>query len=158
MVFVNISGRGLYMQCCHREVEPGGSFTVSWESVKHNRAVRAAMSAGALSWSPSSGEPAVPGSPSVPSPAVPEAHKVSAASVDKAPSNPDEPSSGDFGRHMRNLGKFKANTITPRVSRSERVASEDPLTEADIITDVPLSLDAIRRHNAAVHKFGAGKG
>lgn len=59
---------------------------------------------------------------------------------------------------MSNLGKFRAKTVTPRVSRSERVSSEAPLTEADIITDVPLSLDAIRRHNAAVQKFGAGKG
>ena len=48
MTFTNIAAVGFYLQCCHREVEPGGSFRVPWARARTDRGLRMAMNAGQL--------------------------------------------------------------------------------------------------------------
>lgn len=165
MIFTNLTGAGLYMQCCHREVAPGEQFIVPWLSVRDNRAVRAAMNNGALAWESEPGEPNVPGSPKLPTReerAAAEA-KARAESAEKerlAASELQKRMTADddaVRANMKRMGRFDVPQLKPRRAIVKAAIREKPVTEADVISDgKPKSLADIARHNRAVRTLGQG--
>lgn len=168
MKFTNVTRAGLYFTCCHREVEPGGSFEVPWLAAREDRAVRRAMADGSVAWEPRGDEPRIPGSPKAPTAAQKaamararkeaesEASRRQAEQV-RARMAADEEA---VKRNMANMGRFDVPGPIPRRQPSRAVASEKPVTSADIISDgSPRSLAEAMRHNRAVklmHEHGDG--
>lgn len=156
MVFTNISGKGMYLTCCHREIAPGSSFVVPWHKVNRDRAVRSAMNAGALAWESSAGDPDIPGSPPIPDPSVAEkaaaAREASRAAAAERVSRKMAEDDREVKANMARMGNFDVPVLSRRATKVEAVVREDPVTEADVIAegDKPLSLEGIRRHNRAV--------
>lgn len=159
MTFTNISGRSIYLQCCHREVEPRGTFSVQWGLCSKDRGLRAAMAAGALAWVSGPNDPEVPGSPKLPAPG--EQAKRAAARKAAAQAKRDaeakavaERKARDdraVGANMARMGRFDVPKLTPRRKADYGVKQEAPVTAADIIRDdKPESLAAIVRHNKAI--------
>ena len=150
MTFTNVTRRGLYFACCHREVEPGGSFTVPWFKVRRDRAIRAAMNEKAVAWTSGKDEPTIAGSPRIPAP------KVKAMAVDTGAKIREQKAKDDAAvrANMAKSGTYDVPQLKPREVRSRKVVTEKPVTQADIIaTGKPKSLADIRRHNVAVHTF-----
>ena len=159
MKFTNISPAGVYLQCCHREVDPGDSFSVPWGEFHDNRALREAMRAGVLAWESEKDEPHVPGSVKLPSDAERSAERDRKA---KAKAADDKRKQEELAarkarddeavkRNMARMGKFNVPQVTPFKRVSEAVSKEAPITKADVIADdKPTSLASIRRHNKAV--------
>ena len=162
MTFTNVTSAGIYMQCCHREVAPGESFTVSWLEAKDNRAVRMAMRAGALAWESGPDEPLIEGSVKLPSVKERESIKAERAAKEKArkaeeAKRLDEQMRRDdetVKANMANMGHFSVPRVTPVRKRVDTGPREKPITREDVIADdKPKSLADIMRHNRAVKKF-----
>lgn len=158
MTFTNIAAVGFYLQCCHREVEPGGSFRVPWERARTDRGLRMAMNAGQLAWREDRGEAKVPGSPRIPNRArAVAALGVSEASAATAAAVRAHRAKADAGvkANQANAGRYDIPQEVKREVRTKAVETEKPVTRADLITDGrPKSLADIRKHNKAVHAFG----
>jgi len=162
--FTNLTRRGLYFGCCHREVEPGGSFEVPWLAAKEDRAVRAAMADGAIGWESRGDEPEVPGSPHVPTKAELAEAKARREAEAKAKREADEKAvrkrmaedEAGMKANMARMGNFKVPGPVPRRAPERAAAKERPITKADIISDGrPRSLADVMRHNRAVRQLGA---
>ena len=165
MKFTNMTCRGLYFRCCHREVEPGGSFELPWLAAKDDRAVRAAMADRAIGWESQGDEPEVPGSPHVPTRAELAAAKAKREAEAKAKREADEKAmrkrmaedEAGMRANMARMGNFKVPGPVPRRAPERAAAKERPITKADIIADgKPRSLADVMRHNRAVKQLGAG--
>ena len=166
MIFTNLTRASMYMQCCHREVPPGGNFIVPWYSVKENRAVRCAMNNGALAWESEEGEPEVPGSPVLPSKAErakQERKRRAARKAAEAESNKRREAkmkSDDEAvkANMARMGNFDVPQVKPRRKADSVAKREKPITREDVIADdKPKSLADIVRHNRAVKAFGGDR-
>lgn len=160
MTFTNISSSGIYLTCCHREVAPQGTFSVPWESARRDRGLRAAMNAGVLAWRSDAGEAGVPGSPPVPdfdaARRAREAEEARAAAEESRRVREAEAAADrDVKANMSRRGRYDVPQPVKREAKSHRVRTEKPVTREDVIRDRPKSLDDIRRHNRAVHRFGA---
>lgn len=159
MTFTNISGIALYLTCCHREVEPAGTFSVPWESAKRDRALRAAMNDGRLAWREDAGEAKVPRSPRVPD--FNARAKAARAAQAKAQAEADAKTAAEKAEaeravqaNMARRGRYDVPQPVKREVQAKRVATEKPVTRADVITSgKPKSLADIRRHNKAVQQF-----
>ena len=164
MTFTNMTGAGLYFACCHREVEPGGSFEVPWSAAKDNRAIRFAMRDGSLGWVSGEGEPDIPGSPRVPTAEelaeraakaeaeAEERRKAEADRLAKRMAETDEAVKANMAR----MGHFDMPKRIPRRQPARSKADEKPITRADIITEgAPKSLADAMRHNKAVQAVNA---
>ena len=170
MIFTNLTGAGLYMQCCHREVAPGEQFIVPWLEVRENRAVRLAMNNGALAWESEPGEPLVPGSPVLPTAKELAAAKARREAEAKAKARREaeerkarmEADDRAVKANMARMGRFDVPQLKPRTKVAGTVSREKPITRDDVIADgKPRSLADIVRHNKAVRTFkddGAGSG
>lgn len=160
MTFTNIAAVGFYLQCCHREVEPGGSFRVPWARARTDRGLRMAMNAGQLAWREDKGEAKVPGSPRIPSTAIGKAVALGvseASAAAKAAAVRAHRAKADAGvkANQANAGRYDIPQEVRREIRTQAVETEKPVTREDIITDdKPKSLADIRKHNKAVHAFG----
>ena len=157
MTFVNISGAGLYFTCCHREVRPGDTFYVPWLEGKNDRGLRTAMRAGVLAWRPGKDEPEVPGSPAMPdlkAAAKAKADAKAKEAAEKAKKIREQKARDDAGiaANMARMGEFAVPDTSPRKTGAKARQVEKPVTDADIIKGRPKSLEAIKRHNRAVHK------
>ena len=157
MTFVNISGAGLYFTCCHREVRPGETFYVPWLEGKNDRGLRTAMRAGVLAWRPGKDEPEVPGSPAMPdlkAAAKANADAKAKADAERAKKVREQQARDDAGiaANMAKMGDFAVPDTSPRKTGAKARQVEKPVTDADIIKGRPQSLEAIKRHNRAVHK------
>lgn len=159
MKFTNVTHRGLYFQCCHREVEPGGSFFAPWLSARHDRAVRSAMADGSLAWESGNGEPHVPGSRKLPTAQERDAalarRKAEAAERRRADEEAMQrrmaEDNAGVSANMARMGHFDVPKPIPRRAPAQAVAAERPVTREDIIRDDrPQSLAAIVRHNRAI--------
>lgn len=173
MKFTNVTRAGLYFTCCHREVEPGGSFEVPWLAAKGDRAVRRAMADGSVAWEPRGDEPRIPGSPKAPTAAQKAARArarkeaESEASRKQAERVRAQMKADDEAvkRNMANMGRFKVPGGIPLRAPEREKLGDRPITEADIISDgSPKSLADVMRHNKAVRlakanqsKAGEGK-
>lgn len=159
MKFTNMSSAGVYFTCCHREVEPGGSFDVPWLEAQNNRAVRAAMADGTLAWESSGDEPVIPGSAHVPT----AAEKAKAEAMKKAEEEARMKSEAEALRrrkaadakalkeNMARMGKFKVPGPIPHRTPERAGVKDRPITKADIISNgKPQSLADVMRHNKAV--------
>ncbi len=159
MLFTVLSPGGAYFACCHREVAPLGTFSLPWRDARGDRAVRAAMAAGALAWEPEAGDPAVPGSPAVPRPdpaeALREAERREAAAREVAERRDRDDRL--VSENMARMGRFDVPSAAPYAGAARRDAAEAPATEDDVIAGAPRSLADIRRHNMAVRRFGRGR-
>lgn len=164
MKFTNLTRRGLYFTCCHREVEPGGSFELPWLAARDDRAVRAAMADGAVGWESQGDEPEVPGSPHVPTQAELAEAEAKREAEAEAKREADERAmrrrmaEDDAGvrANMARMGHFKVPGPVPRRAPERAAAKERPVTKADIIVDGrPRSLADVMRHNRAVRQLGA---
>ena len=165
MTFVNVSGTAFYLRCCHRSVEPGGSFSVPWESVRRDRALRAAMGCGRLAWAAGPGEADVPGSPKVPDFAAAERRRSEEAAAARRSAAEREAglrAAHDRGvsENMANMGRFDVPEPVRREVRARAVEEARPVTDADILApgSRPGSLEALRRHNLASRRGSSGKG
>lgn len=159
MTFTNITRAGLYMQCVHREVAPGETFIVPWLEARENRALRAAMNNRAVAWESQEGEPEVPGSVKLPTAeeraqhAKELAEKRAAAKAEAARKLREQQARDDRGvkANMARMGRFNVPDTRLQLKKVEAVATERPITRADIIADdKPKSLADIVRHNRAV--------
>lgn len=165
MIFTNVTGAGIYMQCCHREVAPGGSFVIPWLDVREDRAVRVAMRAGALAWKSEKGEPEVPGSPSerVAELEARRRERVEAESKAEAEAGAEaarrrEADDAAVRENMSKMGNFDVPQVKPRKRVEAAVSREKPITRDDVISgDRPKSLSDIVRHNRAVKAFAGQK-
>ena len=166
MKFTNLTRAGMYMQCCHREVEPGGTFIVPWLAAKSNRALRLAMNNGAVAWESEDGEPHIPGSPAVQTEEqrkaaeLKRAERRRAKAADAAKRLEAQRRADDEAvkANMARMGNFNV----PQVKSYKKVQSvasrEKPISREDVISgDKPRSLADIVRHNRAVKAFGTGK-
>ena len=164
MTFTNMTRAGLYFTCCHREVEPGGSFEIPWPEVKDNRAIRFAMRDGSLGWVSGNGEPHIPGSAHVPTAEelaekaakekaeAEERRKAEEAELAKRMAETDAAVKANMAR----MGHFDMPKRIPRRQPARAKADEKPITKADIITDgAPKSLADVMRHNRAVQAVNA---
>ena len=163
MTFTNVSGAGFYLQCCHRTVESGGSFSLPWERCRRDRGLRAAMQSGCLAWVPSEGEPKVPGSPAVPDFAGARRRAAARAAAKEASERAKvaalkEEHSRGVSENMARMGNFDVPVLKKRDVVSRAVETEKPITEGDLLTEGPKSLEALRRHNRAVEKFSVKNG
>jgi len=160
MVFTNVSEAGIYLQCCHREVEPGGTFYVPWLKASHDRGLVAAMQSGNLAWTSEKDEPTVPGSP------APDRLEKKRAAQRKAASAKAEAEAAAVRQqeaeqtaaqkaNMTRMGRFDVPQLT-RYEKVKAVRTEKPVTAADVIAgdSGPKSLADIRRHNKAVKTLG----
>lgn len=148
MKFTNISGRAIYMQCCHREVAHLGTFSVPWLQGRKDRGLRMAMTTGALAWASEKDEPVVPGSPKVPkrkpAPKQPDA---------RAELKREQANNEALKRNMSRMGQFAVPQLKPRSVKAKTVSTEKPVTAADVIrTGTPKSLADIQRHNKAIRQ------
>lgn len=164
MTFTNMTRAGLYFTCCHREVEPGGSFEIPWPEVKDDRAIRFAMRDGSLGWVSGKDEPHIPGSAHVPTAEelaekaakdqaeAEERRKAEEAALAKRMAETDEAVKANMAR----MGHFDMPKRIPRRQPARDKAAEKPITKADIITDgAPKSLADAMRHNRAVRAANA---
>lgn len=163
MTFTNITGVGFYLQCCHRAVEPGGSFQLPWEAARRDRGLRAAMNAGRLAWEEGPDEAEVPGSP-----ALPDFRAIAQAEADRAAKLAEAEAArvaakksadaAGIAANMANMGRFDVPVPVKREVRARQVATERPVTPADILGAgaKPVSLEALRRHNKATSREKAG--
>ena len=171
MTFTNISRRDLYMQCCHRVVSPGESFSLPWADAEGSRGVRAAMADGALAWEPDPGEPDIPGSPAVPERLTPEGAKARSKARAEAKARDDEAKAKALAERMKaadegvkanmaRMGHFDVPTLSPRLPPRKAAREEPPPSRDDVISegDAPKSLADIVRHNRAVKSFVAKGG
>lgn len=156
MRFTNLSARGRYFQCCHREVAPLGSFSLPWADVRADRAVRAAMSAGVLAWESEGGDPFVEGSPEVPrrDPGAEARAEEARAAAAREVEERRERDNRAVAENMARMGRFDVPSVAPYTGAERREVAEAPATEADVIPGAPRSLADIRRHNMAVRRFG----
>lgn len=164
MTFTNVTEGGMYFRCCHREVEPGGTFVVPWLVAKDDRAVRAAMADGVLAWTSGKDEPEVPGSPRLRTPeerAKLEAWKRRAADAkreaeEKTVREKMRADEEGMKANMARMGHFDMPKTVVRRTPERASAKERPVTKADIIVDrKPMSLADVMRHNKAVQILGA---
>lgn len=162
MRFTSLSSRAAYYAVCHRDVPPGGTFSVPWAVAESSRAVRGAMEAGLLAWESERGEPEVPGSPPVPA-RDPEAEARAAREAEEARAARRaeiealmERDNRAVAENMAGMGHFDVPSVEPFTGAAARAAEEAPPTEADVIAGVPGSLSDILRHNRAVRRFGGG--
>lgn len=163
MTFTNITGVGFYLQCCHRAVEPGGSFQLPWETARNDRGLRAAMNAGRLAWQEGPDEVKVPGSPK-----VPDFKAIAKAKADRAAKMAEAEAAriaakkaadaAGIAANMANMGHFDVPVPVKREVRARQVDTEKPVTKADILVDgaKPVSLEALRRHNKATRQSKDG--
>lgn len=163
MTFTNITRAGVYLQCCHREVEPGGSFTVSWDRVRGDRGLRMAMNSGALAWKADAGDGDIPESPRFRDVkgAMAAVKKAAAAAAEKKAAEiaaRQEADNEAVMRNMSSMGSFAVPQPIRREVRTAAVVTEKPVTRDDVISgEKPRSLADIRRHNRAVKEFGDGE-
>ena len=165
VTFVNVSGVAFYLRCCHRSVEPGGSFSVPWESVRRDRALRAAMGCGRLAWAAGPGEAEVPGSPEVPDFAAAERRRseeeaAARRSAEEREARLRAEHDRAVSANMANMGRFDVPEPVRREVRARAVEETRPVTDADILApgSRPGSLEALRRHNLASRRGSSGKG
>ena len=164
MTFTNMTCAGLYFTCCHREVEPGGSFEIPWPEAKDNRAIRFAMRDGSLGWVSGRDEPHIPGSAHVPTAEelaekaakaqaeAEERRKAEEAALAKRMADTDAAVKANMAR----MGRFDMPKRIPRRQPARGKAKEKPITRADIITEgAPKSLAEAMRHNRAVQAANA---
>lgn len=165
MKFTNLTRRGLYFGCCHREVEPGGSFELPWLVAQSDRAVRAAMADKVIGWESQGDEPEIPGSPHVPTEAEKAEAKAKREAAAKAKREAEEAAmrkrmaddEAGMKANMARMGNFKVPGPVPRRAPERAAAKERPVTKADIIADgKPKSLADVMRHNRAVKQLGSG--
>ena len=164
MTFTNITKGGIYLQCCHREVEPGGTFTVPWLRGRTDRGLRAAMASGVLAWESGKDEPEVPGSPRLRTPEEraklaywkKRAADAKREAEEKALREKMRADDEGVKANMARMGRFDLPKPVPRRAPERAAARERPVTRADIIVDrKPASLADVVRHNRAVQALGA---